>query len=45
VADFSTVLAGVGTGDEALDRIVGAVQAWQQRTDFEDDFSLVRLEL
>lgn len=45
VADFCVVLAESATSLDALDRIVGAAQAWQQRAEFEDDFSLVRLEL
>jgi sigma-B regulation protein RsbU (phosphoserine phosphatase) len=45
VADFCGILAEAGPQVDALDRIVGATQAWQQRAEFEDDFSLVRLEL
>ena len=45
IADFSGVLAGAATHADALDRIVGATQAWQQRAEFEDDFSLVEFQL
>lgn len=45
VADFSGVLASAAQEADSLERIVAATQAWQKRAEFEDDFSLVRLEL
>jgi len=45
IADFSSVLAGAAAHTDALDRIVGATQAWQHRAEFEDDFSLVEFQL
>jgi len=41
IADFSGALASAAAHADALDRIVGATQAWQRRADFDDDFSLV----
>ena len=45
VNDFSKVLAACADHEDALDRAVSSVQEWQQRPDFEDDFSLVLLRL
>jgi sigma-B regulation protein RsbU (phosphoserine phosphatase) len=42
---FSKILAGAGPDPGELDRVVSAVQGWQNRPDFEDDFSLVKFEL
>ena len=42
---FSQILAGAGPAADELDRVVTAVQSWQDRPDFDDDFSLIRLQL
>lgn len=42
---FSQILAGAGPHPGELDRVVSAVQGWQNRPDFDDDFSLVEFEL
>lgn len=42
---FSGILAGSGSSDGGLDRVIGEVQEWQLRAEFEDDFSLIRLEV
>lgn len=42
---FCGILAGAGSNGSGLDKIVTAVQEWQRRPDFEDDFSLVQLNL
>lgn len=41
---FCEILSGSGSPPGELDRVVTAVQAWQDRQDFDDDFSLVRLQ-
>ncbi len=41
VTDFCGLLASAAPHADALDRIVGATQAWQQKAEFDDDFSLV----
>jgi sigma-B regulation protein RsbU (phosphoserine phosphatase) len=43
--EFCDILAGSGQRADQLDAIVNAVQLWQQRPDFEDDFSLVMLQV
>ncbi|HWG22285.1 MAG TPA: fused response regulator/phosphatase [Terracidiphilus sp.] len=45
VDQFCSILAGSGPHPDELDRVVSAVQQWQQRCDFEDDFSLLKLQL
>ncbi len=44
-AEFCSILASSGTHSDQLDTIVNSVQQWQQRPDFEDDFSLVMLQV
>lgn len=45
VDDFSNVLTSVAAHPDALDRVLSEVRAWQEhRQEFEDDFSLVKLE-
>jgi sigma-B regulation protein RsbU (phosphoserine phosphatase) len=43
--EFCGILAGSGQGHDELDRIVNKVQEWQQRPDFDDDFSLMKLHV
>jgi len=43
--EFCDILSGSGQHADQLDAIVNAVQQWQQRPDFEDDFSLVMLQV
>ena len=45
IAEFGDILAGSGQHPDQLDNVVNAVQQWQQRPDFEDDFSLVMLQV
>lgn len=45
IDQFAQVLAEAGSQPGELDRVVSAVQARQQRPDFDDDFSLVKFEL
>lgn len=45
IDQFAQVLAGAGPQPGELDRIVSVVQGWQRRSDFDDDFSLVKFEL
>jgi hypothetical protein len=45
LADFSALLAESALHPNTLDRILAASQSWQQRPDFEDDFSLVEFHL
>jgi sigma-B regulation protein RsbU (phosphoserine phosphatase) len=45
LADFSQILIEVAPFPDALDRTLAATQLWQQRTDFEDDFSLLEFHL
>jgi len=45
LADFSSLLAAAAPHADALDRTVNAAQNWQQRSDFEDDFSLLEFHL
>ena len=42
---FCKILAGSGPPPGELDRVVNAVQAYQNRRDFYDDFSLLMLQL
>ncbi len=42
---FSRILAASGPPPDELDRVVDAVQAYQKRLDFDDDFSLVKFQL
>lgn len=41
VEDFSGLLASAAPHADALDRIVATTQGWQQKAEFDDDFSLV----
>jgi sigma-B regulation protein RsbU (phosphoserine phosphatase) len=41
---FCAILAGSGP-EKGLDQIVSEVQEWQGRPEFEDDFSLIRLQV
>ncbi len=43
--DFSNILAAAAPHADALDRAVTAVQSWQQRPDFDDDFSLLAFQV
>jgi phosphoserine phosphatase RsbU/P len=43
--EFCGILADLGQGHEELDRVVKKVQDWQQRPDFDDDFSLLKLQV
>jgi phosphoserine phosphatase RsbU/P len=43
--EFCGILADSGQGHEELDRVVKKVQDWQQRPDFDDDFSLLKLHV
>jgi len=43
--DFSDILAAAAPHADALDRTVSAVQGWQQRADFDDDFSLLAFQI
>jgi len=45
LAEFSDILAGSVQQPDQLDTVVNAVQQWQQRQEFEDDFSLVMLRV
>jgi sigma-B regulation protein RsbU (phosphoserine phosphatase) len=45
VADFTQLLAAASGDGNSLDRIVAATQDYQQRPEFEDDFSLVEFRL
>jgi sigma-B regulation protein RsbU (phosphoserine phosphatase) len=45
IAEFGDILAGTGQHPDQLDSVVNAVRQWQQRPDFEDDFSLVMLQV
>jgi len=45
LSDFGDLLAGSAQQPEQLDTVVNAVQQWQQRPEFEDDFSLVMLSV
>jgi sigma-B regulation protein RsbU (phosphoserine phosphatase) len=42
---FTDVLAAAAPHADALDRVVAAARAWQDRSAFDDDFSLVELRL
>jgi phosphoserine phosphatase RsbU/P len=42
---FSSILASSSTHPEALDRTVAAARDWQNRQDFDDDFSLMEFQL
>lgn len=45
IEQFCQILRASGPPPGELDRVVAAVQAWQERPDFDDDFSLIRLQL
>jgi phosphoserine phosphatase RsbU/P len=45
IAEFGDILAEAGQRSDQLDTVVNAVRQWQQRPDFEDDFSLVMLQV
>lgn len=45
LSEFGDLLAGCAQQPEQLDTVVNAVQQWQQRPEFEDDFSLVMLHV
>ena len=45
LAEFGDILAGSSQQPDQLDTVVNAVQIWQQRPEFEDDFSLVMLRM
>jgi sigma-B regulation protein RsbU (phosphoserine phosphatase) len=45
IDEFCVILAGAGSAHGGLDRIVSEVQQWQQRPEFEDDFSLIRFQV
>ena len=45
LSEFGDLLAGSAQQPEQLDTVVNAVQQWQQRPEFEDDFSLVMLNV
>jgi sigma-B regulation protein RsbU (phosphoserine phosphatase) len=45
IEEFSGILAGSLQHPHQLDKVVSAVQQWQQHPDFEDDFSLVMLQV
>jgi len=45
IEDFCAILVGVGPRLDQLDTVVNEVRQWQQRPDFEDDFSLVMLQV
>ena len=43
--DFAAVLASAAPHPDALDRTIAASRQWQQREDFEDDFSLIQFHV
>ncbi len=43
--EFCGILANSGQGHDELDRVVKKVQDWQERPDFDDDFSLLKLHV
>lgn len=45
MAEFGDILAGSGQRPDQLDVVVDAVRQWQQHPDFDDDFSLVMLQV
>jgi len=45
IENFCKILSAAGPPPGELDNIVTAVQAWQQHPEFDDDFSLIRLQL
>jgi sigma-B regulation protein RsbU (phosphoserine phosphatase) len=45
LAQFGDILVGCANQPAQLDTVVDAVQRWQQKPDFEDDFSLVMLRM
>lgn len=45
LSDFTLLLSESVKHPDTLDRIVAAAQSWQQRQDFEDDFSLIDFHL
>jgi sigma-B regulation protein RsbU (phosphoserine phosphatase) len=42
---FGGILAESGSNGNGLDQIIREVQQWQHRPEFEDDFSLIKLEV
>jgi hypothetical protein len=42
---FSATLSSVAPHPDALDRAIAAARDWQNRPEFEDDFSLVQFHL
>jgi sigma-B regulation protein RsbU (phosphoserine phosphatase) len=45
VEDFAAILARRGRQADGLDQILAEVRDWQQRADFDDDFSLMELRV
>ena len=45
LAEFGDILVGCANQPAQLDTVVDAVQQWQKRPDFEDDFSLMMLRV
>ena len=43
--EFCGILAGSRQGHDELDQIVNKVQEWQHRPEFDDDFSLMKLQV
>jgi phosphoserine phosphatase RsbU/P len=43
--EFAKILASASSHPDALDRAIAAARAWQNRPEFEDDFSLVQFHL
>jgi sigma-B regulation protein RsbU (phosphoserine phosphatase) len=43
--EFATILVSAAPYPDALDRTIAASRQWQQRDDFEDDFSLIQFHL
>jgi hypothetical protein len=45
IEKFSDILASSATHPEALDRALAAARDWQNRHEFDDDFSLMQFHL
>jgi len=45
VEEFGGILGQCGPQADSLDQVIAAVRGWQQRPDFEDDFSLMQLRV
>lgn len=43
--DFFNILAAAAPHNDTIDRTVAAAQEWQQRPDFDDDFSLLQFQI